>query len=108
MNRNHAELDEEIDALLAEWQEEVEVPRHFRREVWRRVELSGPCRHGILERLAWWLLRPLREVALLALVVLAALIWGLKRPPQPRYSPHDAYLMSISPFDPHHHEALSR
>jgi len=108
MDRNHAELDEKIDALLAEWREPVDTPLDFRREVWRRVELSGPCRHGILERLAWWLLRPRRELALLALVVLFALIWGLTHPPQPELSPHDAYLMSISPFDPHHHEALSR
>jgi di/tricarboxylate transporter len=108
MNQTDEEMDEKIDALLAEWQESIEAPQDFRREVWRRVELSGPCRHGILERLAWWLLRPMREVVLLALVVLVALIWGLTHPPEPEYSAHDAYLLSISPFDPHHYEELSR
>jgi hypothetical protein len=108
MNRTDEELDEKLDALLAAWQEPVEVSRDFQREVWRRVELRGPCPHGFLERLAWWLLRPFREVVLLALVVLIALIWGRTHPPAPLLSPPEAYLISISPFDPHHYKALSR
>ena len=108
MKPNDEELDGKIDALLAEWQESIEVPQDFKREVWRRVELSGPCHHGLLERLAWWLLRPMRELALLVLVMLVATIWGLTHPPQAEHSPHDAYLLSISPFDPHHYASLLR
>ena len=47
-------------------------------------------------------------VVLLALVVLIALIWGRTHPPAPLLSPPEAYLISISPFDPHHYKALSR
>jgi di/tricarboxylate transporter len=108
MKSTDEELDEEIDKLLAEWQDTVETPSTFQREVWRRVELAGPCKHSLFERIAWWLLRPMREVVILALVVLVALIWGLTHPPLPDHSPHDAYLLSISPFDPHHFDPNSR
>ena len=93
------EINEKIDALLIEWQESIEMPQSFSRDVWRRVELSGPCQHGLFERLAWWLLRPARELAFLFLVVLAALIWGLSQPPHSQSSSHEAYLVSISPFN---------
>jgi len=108
MNTPEEKLDEEIDQLLAEWQESVETKSSFQREVWRRVELAGPCKHSLLERMAWWLLRPMREAVVLAVVVLLALVWAFTHPPLPDHSPHDAYLISISPFDPHHFEPHSR
>jgi hypothetical protein len=108
MHQTDEELDESIDRFLAEWQQSVETPVEFQREVWRRVELTGPHRHTLFERIAWWLLRPMREVVVLALVILMALIWAFTHPPLPDHSPHDAYLISISPFDPHHFDRNSR
>jgi hypothetical protein len=107
MQDDEKNLDEQIDRLLQEWSDEVEVPPDFQREVWRRVEQAGPSRHAVFEKMAWWLLRPMREVTLFALVVLFACLWGVTHPPSPEYNAHDAYLLSISPFDPHHYEAFS-
>jgi hypothetical protein len=107
MQDDNKSLDEQIDHLLIEWSGETEVSADFQREVWKRVEKSELSHHAILEKVAWWLLRPVREAALLALVLLFAVIWGITHPPKPDYSAHDAYLLSISPFDPHHYEALS-
>jgi hypothetical protein len=108
MKQTKEELDASIDALLADWHSSIEIPQGFRREVWRRVELEEPCRNGLFERLSWWLLRPLREVVVLVLVIVTALIWGLTHPDLPRCSPHDAYLRSISPFAPEHYRISSR
>ena len=50
----------------------------------------------------WWLLRPRREAFIIAAAVVFAVAWGLTHPPAPDFTPHDAYVMSVSPFDPHH------
>ncbi len=57
---------------------------------------------GWVEKLAWWLLRPKRELLVLATTIALAILWGITHPPQPELTPHDAYVMSVSPFDPHH------
>lgn len=108
MSHPEEKLDQTIDGLLAEWQQSIDPPAGFQREVWRRLELLGPHKHTLFERIAWWLLRPLRGVVALALVVLMALIWAYTHPPLPDHNPHDAYLISISPFDPHHFDANKR
>ncbi|WP_395715752.1 hypothetical protein [Prosthecobacter sp.] len=89
-----------LDDLLSQWQVQVETPPDFRREVWRKVaaETREP---SWIERVAWWLLRPKREALILAAVIILAIAWGLTHPPE-EISPHDAYVMSISPFDPNH------
>lgn len=89
-----------LHELLTSWQEQAETPPDFRREVWRRIaaEAHDP---GWVERLAWWLLRPKREGVVLALVIVLAVVWGITHPPE-EINPHDAYVMSISPFDPSH------
>ena len=89
-----------LDDLLAQWQVQAETPPDFRREVWRRIasETRDP---GWVERFAWWLLRPKREVGILAIAIAMAVVWGLTHPPE-ELNPHDAYVMSISPFDPNH------
>ena len=107
MQDDNKSLDEQIDQLLKEWTGDTELPADFQREVWSRVEKSELGHHAILEKVAWWLLRPMREMALLAVVLLFAVIWGVTHPPKLDYTAHDAYLMSISPFDPHHYEAFS-
>lgn len=107
MQNDREHLDETIDRLLQEWSEEVEVTADFQREVWRRVKQSPPKFYPFFEKIASFLFGPMREVVLLALVVLVTWIWGLTHPPQPDYSAHDAYLISISPFDPHHYKAFS-
>ena len=90
-----------LDRLLQEWTVQSEPPPSFRREVWQRIASDGG-KSSWAERLAWWLLRPKREAFVLALVVTAAVIWGLTHPEGQSINPHDAYVMSISPFDPHH------
>ena len=37
-----------------------------------------------------------------AAVVIVAVVWGVTHPPAARLTPHEAYVQSISPFDPHH------
>lgn len=37
MNPEH---DPRLDALLQNWKPQVELPRHFRSEVWRRIALA--------------------------------------------------------------------
>ncbi len=90
-----------LDDLLFEWRIREATPPDFRREVWRRIaaDASPP---GWIERFAWWLLRPKREALILATAVLLAIAWGITHPPEPEFSPHDAYVISVSPFDPHH------
>jgi hypothetical protein len=90
-----------LNDLLAQWQLAVEPPPDFRREVWRRIAAESR-EPGWVERFAWWLLRPQREAVILAIVVAGAVAWGLSHPPSAEFSPHDAYVMSISPFDPSH------
>jgi hypothetical protein len=90
-----------LNDLLAQWQMEVEPPTDFRREVWRRIA-AEPCEPGRVERFAWLLLRPRCQAVILAIVVAVAVAWGLSHPPSAEFSPHDAYVMSISPFDPRH------
>jgi hypothetical protein len=88
--------------LLAQWQvPQAETPPDFRREVWRRIS-ADESEPGWLEQLAWWLLRPKREALIVASAVLVAVLWGLTHPPQSELTPHDAYVLSVSPFDPHH------
>jgi hypothetical protein len=89
-----------LDDLLAQWQVQSETPPDFRREVWRRIA-SETHASGWVERFAWWLLRPKREVVILSIAVALAVAWGLTHPPE-ELNPHDAYVMSISPFDPNH------
>jgi hypothetical protein len=107
MQNDEKNLNEQIDQLLKQSAAEIIVPSDFHREVWRRLEQESSDHHAFFDQMAWWLLRPLRELILIALVALLAFIWGLTHPPTPDYSDHDAYLLSISPFDPHHYEALS-
>lgn len=90
-----------LDEFLSQWQVPEATPPDFRREVWRRIEVE-PSQPGWIESLAWWLLRPRREAFVLATAVLLAVAWGITHPPEPEFSPHDAYVMSVSPFDPHH------
>ena len=90
-----------LDELLSQWQVPEATPLDFRREVWRRIEVD-PSPPGWIECLAWWLLRPRREAFVLATAILLAVAWGIAHPPEPEFSPHDAYVMSVSPFDPHH------
>ncbi len=37
MNPEH---DPQLDALLQSWKPQIEMPRHFRSEVWRRIALA--------------------------------------------------------------------
>ncbi|MFO1439574.1 MAG: hypothetical protein U1F81_14735 [Verrucomicrobiaceae bacterium] len=91
-----------LDDLLAQWQvSQAEAPPDFRREVWRRISATAP-EPGWIEKLAWWLLRPKREAFIVAAAIVLAVVWGLTHPPEPEFTPHDAYVMSVSPFDPHH------
>ena len=90
------------ELLLSSWEVTAEAPRHFRREVWQRVSTTEAEEPGWLARLAWWLLRPTREALVVAAVVILAVVWGVTHPPAARLTPHDAYVQSISPFDPHH------
>ena len=94
-----------LDDLLAQWQApQAEMPPDFRREVWRRISANAP-EPGWIEKLAWWLLRPKREFLIVAAAVVLAVLWGLTHPPEPKFTPHDAYVMSVSPFDPRHLES---
>ncbi|MBL9129942.1 MAG: hypothetical protein JNG86_02010 [Verrucomicrobiaceae bacterium] len=91
-----------LDDLLDAWQVRVdETPPDFRREVWRRIAADAP-EAGWVERFAWWLLRPRREAFIIAAAIALAVAWGLTHPPAPDFTPHDAYVMSVSPFDPNH------
>lgn len=91
-----------LDDLLAVWQmPQGETPPDFRREVWRRVSATA-AEPGWIEKFAWWLLRPRREAFILAVAVIVGILWGVTHPPEAEYTPHDAYVMSVSPFDPHH------
>jgi hypothetical protein len=94
-----------LDKLLKQWVVNNHVDSDFRREVWQRIATDSR-QSPWMERLAWWLLRPKREAFVLASVVAAAVLWGLTHPPQSEMSPHDAYVMSVSPFDPHHIEGI--
>lgn len=96
----NTEEPDPLDDLLASWQLQVESPPDFRREVWRRIaaETREP---GWIERAAFWLLRPKREALVVAAAVALAVAWGLTHPAE-ELPPHDAYVMSISPFDPNH------
>lgn len=89
-----------LDDLLSQWQVQVETPPDFRREVWRKVAADNRD-PGWIERFAWWLLRPRREALILAAAIFLAVTWGFMRPAK-EVNPHDAYVMSISPFDPNH------
>ena len=55
-----------------------------------------------VEHFAYWLLRPRREVAILLIAIGIAVAWGLTHPPATDLTPRDAYVLSISPFDPNH------
>lgn len=90
-----------LDDLLLQWQVQTEVPPDFRREVWRRIA-SDARTPSWVERFAYWLLRPRREVAILLIAIGMAVAWGLAHPPDTDLTPRDAYVMSISPFDPNH------
>ncbi len=90
-----------LDDLLAQWQLQDEPPPDFRREVWRRIALETREPKWI-ERVAWWLLRPKREVLVLATAVIFAVAWGITHPPGYELTPQDVYVMSISPFDQNH------
>jgi predicted tellurium resistance membrane protein TerC len=41
------------------------------------------------------------EIGIMVIAVVVAVAWGLTHPPE-ELNPHDAYVMSISPFDPNH------
>ena len=90
------------ELLLSSWEVTAEAPRSFRREVWQRVSATEAEEPGWLARFAWWLLRPARETLVVAAVVIVAVVWGVTHPPAARLTPHEAYVQSISPFDPHH------
>ena len=72
------------------------TPPDFREEVWRRIALENPPSRS--SRVAWWLLQPKRATLAAAAAVVFALLWGLTHPAQPELSPHDAYVISVSPF----------
>jgi hypothetical protein len=90
-----------LDDLLAQWRVQTEVPPDFRREVWRRIASDAPAASWV-EHFAYWLLRPRREVAILLIAIGIAVAWGLTHPPATDLTPRDAYVLSISPFDPNH------
>ena len=91
-----------LDDLLVFWHvPPAETPPDFRREVWRRISATAP-EPSWIEKFAWWLLRPKREAFIIVGAVVMAVVWGLTHPPEPDFTPHDAYVMSVSPFDPHH------
>ncbi|MBL9179387.1 MAG: hypothetical protein JNM65_15090 [Verrucomicrobiaceae bacterium] len=96
----NAEDPDPLDHLLAQWQPHVETPPDFRREVWRRIAVENRD-PGWVERLASWLLRPKREAVVFTAAVVLAIAWGITHPQEP-VDPHDAYVMSISPFDSGH------
>jgi hypothetical protein len=96
-----------LDKLLARWQVSEELPPDFPREVWRRIAARQGA-ESWLDHLAWWLLRPKREAILVVTAVLLAVLWGVTHPPEARFGARDAYLMSVSPFDPQHLKSLSR
>lgn len=89
-----------LDDLLAQWQPQIIPPPGFQRELWRRIAAETPQAPWI-ERFAWWLLRPKQTIAVITASVAVAVVWGLTHPPEP-LNPHDAYVMSISPFDSNH------
>ena len=93
--------DDPLDQLLSEWQVRAEVPPEFRREVWKAI--SSTCNEPTwVEKLSWWLLQPRRKILALAVAVIGGVILDFALPNSDELSPHDAYVMSISPFDPNH------
>ncbi len=97
-----AEAPDPLDSLLAQWQTQVESPPDSRKEVWRRIAVEN-CEPGWMERLASRILRPKYEAFAFAAAILSAFAWGMAHPPEP-LNPRDAYVLSISPFDPSHWE----
>ena len=93
--------DDPLDQLLSEWRVRADVPPEFRREVWQTI--SSRCAEPTwIEKLSWWLLQPNRKIFALAVAVMGGVILDFSLPARDELSPHDAYVMSISPFDPHH------
>jgi len=68
-------------------------------EIWRRIAVENPPSRA--SRVAWWLLQPKRAFLMAAAVVALAAAWGLTHPAGSDVSPHDAYVISVSPFAPH-------
>lgn len=91
--------EDPLDQLLCAWRAPETPPPDFREEIWRRIAVEGPPSRA--SRVAWWVLQPRRAIPLAAAAVILAAVWGLTHPPGPDVSPHDAYVISISPFDPH-------
>jgi hypothetical protein len=92
-----------LDDLLAQWQVQAEAPPDFRREVWRRIASETRARLG-------------RALCMVAAAPEArgrhprhrrrhGGRLGLTHPPE-ELNPHDAYVMSVSPFDPNHLKAV--
>lgn len=88
-----------LDHLLDAWEAPGTTPPDFRQEIWRRIALESPPSRS--SRVAWWLLQPKRALLAAAAAVALAVAWGLTHPAEPALSPHDAYVISVSPFDPH-------
>lgn len=91
--------EDPLDQLLGTWRARAEAPPDFRQEIWRRIAIETPPSVG--SKVAWWLLQPKQAFLMTAAVVTLTAAWGLTHPPGENVSPHDAYVMSISPFDPH-------
>lgn len=91
--------EDPLDHLLAAWGPPAGPPPDFRQEIWRRIAMEAPPSR--VSYLAWWLLQPKRAFLMAAAVMIVAAAWGLTHPAGHDLSPHDAYVVSVSPFDPH-------
>lgn len=91
--------EDSLEHLLSAWGPPVQAPPDFREEIWRRIAMEPPPSRTAYA--AWWLLQPKRAFLAAAAVVALAAAWGLTHPAGYELSPHDAYVISVSPFDPH-------
>lgn len=94
------DTDDPLDQLLSEWQVRAEVPPEFRREVWQTISCKG-AEPTWIDRVSWWLLQPRQKIVALAAAVAVGVGLDYLLPGPDAIAPHDAYVMSISPFDPH-------
>ncbi|MGV3658600.1 MAG: hypothetical protein ACO1TE_00395 [Prosthecobacter sp.] len=91
--------EDPLDRVLCTWHARADTPPDFREEIWRRIAVENPPSRA--SRVAWWVLQPKRAFLMAAAVVAVAAAWGLTHPAGSEVSPHDAYVISVSPFDPH-------
>lgn len=90
-------VEDPLDHLLSMLGAPAEPPPDFRQEIWRRIALETPPSRASYA--AWWLLQPRRAFLTAVAVTALAAAWGLTHPADDDLSPHDAYVVSISPFD---------